>query len=146
MIETAPRIAPPTPPPDRYSPGLRIELPQEKRFGDMREDQIFQNADQADLENQGQAARAEQGRAFRAGNDVSVPKWQRVAESKARGIMQEAEQKASQPTKYTIPKWRKQELKAGIASPQAAGPPPVGEDLTPLLEESLRRARLKREK
>ena len=148
-------------------PSPRAELRPGMR--EAMEDAAIQDAMNADLEQHGAAARLEQGREFAARNSVGVPKWQRTAEARAQAILEEARQKAEERALNRqlgrgMPKAVK--AKATIATPEAkpSGPPGISagqqgklpgvkvpspeqpEDLTPVLEESLRRARLRRGK
>lgn len=148
-----------------WKPGTRESL----------EDAGIRDAMNADLEQHGATARLEQGREFATRNSMDVPKWQRTAEAKAQALIDEARQKAEERALTRelgrgLPKPAK--AKPTIATPEAkpSGPPGVSvgrvgrqegrsklpdarvsspeesQDLTPLLEKSLRRARLKREK
>lgn len=154
--------------PEMELPSPRIEWKPGTREG--LEDAGIQDAMNADLEQHGAAARLEQGREFAERNSMDIPKWQRTAEAKARAILDEARQKAEERALTRelgrgLPKPVK--AKPTIAPPEAkpSGPPgaSVGpqtgklpgvkvpspeepEDLTPILEESLRQARLKRQK
>jgi hypothetical protein len=148
-------------------PSPRAELRPGMR--EAMEDAAIQDAMNADLEQHGAAARLEQGREFAARNSVGVPKWQRTAEARAQAILEEARQKAEERALTRelgrgMPKPVK--AKPTIATPEAkpSGPPGISagqqgklpgvkvpspeqpEDLTPVLEESLRRARLRRGK
>lgn len=146
-------------------PSPRAELRPGMREG--LEDQAIQDAMNADLEQHGASARLEQGRELAARNSMGVPKWQRTAEARAQAILEQARQKAEERALNRelgrgIPKAVK--AKPTIATPEAkpqiarptekpAGLPGVkvpspeaSQDLTPILEESLRLARLKRGK
>jgi hypothetical protein len=151
-------------------PSPRAELKPGMREG--LEDQAIQVAMSADLEGHGAAAHLEQGREFAERNSMGIPKWQRTAEAKAQAIIEEARQKAegralNRELGRGLPKPVK--AKPTIATPEAkpSGPPGISvaqpgeqskppgvrvpseeesEDLTPILEESLRQARLKRQK
>lgn len=113
-----------------------------KSFSEIRDDQVFQDAANADLVRHGQNADLEARREFAANNSMDVPKWQRVAESKAADvleqaqkqveqIMQEAQRAKETPVKYT---------KTPGLKPAAN---PV-DNLTSLLEQSIAAAKAKK--
>ena len=156
--------------PEMEIPGSWAELRPGMREG--LEDEAIQDAMNADLEQHGAAARLEQGREFAERNSMGVPKWQRTAEAKARAILDEARQNAEEraltrelgrgmvkpvKAKPTIaPPEAKASGSPGVSVGRQAEPSKLpgvkvpsdeeSQDLTPLLEESLRRARLKRQK
>jgi hypothetical protein len=112
---------------------------------DLWQDKAIEDQMRADLETHGQSAMREAGQEFRAGNSLDVPKWQRTAEFKAQQviaaadrmvqqIMTEAEVAARTPAQFTktVPP------RVPAATPTGSAP---AQDLTPLLEQSIARAR-----
>jgi hypothetical protein len=106
---------------------------------DLWEDKAIEDQMRADLEQHGQSAMREAGQEFRAGSSVNIPKWQMAAEYKAQEILTEAHQKiqevltaaekqATTPKRYT---------RTQTVTPKATAP----EDLVPILEESIAKAR-----
>jgi hypothetical protein len=115
-----------------------------KTSADYLDDRMVQEAMRDDLAQHGRNAYAEQRREFQANNSMDVPKWQRVAESKAADILEqaqkqvadilaEAEKNATTPVRYT----KTPPLKA-------APPPSTSGDLTSLLEQSIAAAKAKK--
>lgn len=110
-----------------------------RSFADVRDDQIYQDYANADLENQGYIGRLQESRDFAARNSMDAPKWQRVLNQKVDQLIQQAEQKQ---TSSPAVKPYSAAPKAKAATAAAGG----DDDLTDILKASLDIARKKRGK
>jgi hypothetical protein len=109
-----------------------------RSFADTQDDAAVQQAMNADLEQQGEAAQAEQAREFASRNSMDVPKWQRVVNQKVQQLLDAAE--AKQTSSPAVKPYSSAPKAKAAAAAAGAG----SDDLTDILKASLDLARKKK--